>query len=601
MSKLYSVLSTSLSPLSFRVSLNPDSVIWKAHFPGSPVLPAASVVDMCQDLLRCHLQRNIILAAMTQSKFLSPILPSMREITVNFDILDRDEFDFRVKALVLHNETTLARLSMTFRWAHHVCVVIPTFNNAPTLPDIVSRTQAQLPDVIVVNDGSTDNTSAVLSSMQHPPLVLSFPSNRGKGAALKAGFLKARELGFTHVITIDSDGQHCPEDIPNLLDRHLEAPTSIIVGNRGFNHENMSSASRFANRFSKFWFALQTWQYLPDTQCGFRLYPHGQLHGICWLPPLCGAELQLMSFSAWACTPGSPVPGRVFYPAPEQRVSHFRPAKDFARIFALNTCLTLASFVYGWPRIILTWLWRFVTTVLVLLIDIFILFGISIPYTWWHFRGGKDNDLAKRDSFHSFANCVFRWGIWSLPNVKLRIKDPDHILDFINSTPRGAIIIGNHQSTLDMLAAISISKRVVGMANDNNWNSPAFAYAMHHADFVPASGGIENNEKAVGDILNRGYSLVIFPEGTRSVNGKVGRFHRGAFHLAETLHVPIIPMRVYGAQSILPKNAKVLCPGKLTFVFGPMLQPDDLSMGTNSRERMHAYRRWFADRIEHGS
>ena len=598
MTKLYSILSQSASPPSFRLSLNPDSEIYRAHFPDAPITPGACIADICQDLLQLHMERHIALASMTDTKFLQPVLPSMREIRVDFDITDRDEFDFRVRATVLHDDTELARLSMCFRWVHHVCVVIPSYNNAETVCNIVTRSRAQLPDVIVVNDGSTDDTLARLRAMEQPPLILSFDTNRGKGAALKAGILKARQLGFTHVVTLDSDGQHYPEDIPVLIGKHLEYPTAVIVGNRGLDHENMSLGSRFANHFSNFWFAFQTWQYLPDTQCGFRLYPIGELHGTSLLTSRYEAELEVMVFSAWACTQVIPVPVRVWYPPREERVSHFRPAGDFGRIFALNTCLTFASFVYGWPRIILTWLWRFVTTVLVLLIDLFILFGISIPYTWWHFRGGRDNDLARRDSFHSFANGVFRWGIWSLPNVSVRIKDPDRIMDFINTTSRGAIIIGNHQSTLDMLAAISFSRRIVGMANDNNWNSPAFAYAMHHADFVPASGGIENNEKAVGDILDRGYSLVIFPEGTRSVNGRVGRFHRGAFHLAETLNVPIIPMRVYGAQSILPKNAKVLCPGRLTFVFGPMLRPDDVSMGQTSRERMHTYRRWFADRIE---
>ena len=93
----------------------------------------------------------------------------------------------------------------------HICVLIPTYNNAGTIIDVVHRAYRQLHDIIVVNDGSTDATSTLLASLDIPVTVVTLAKNKGKGAALVAGFRKAKEMGFTHALTLDADGQHYPE------------------------------------------------------------------------------------------------------------------------------------------------------------------------------------------------------------------------------------------------------------------------------------------------------------------------------------------------------------------------------------------------------
>ena len=221
-----------------------------------------------------------------------------------------------------------------------ICVVIPTYNNCGTLTNVIDRTLAMCADVIVVNDGSTDDTAMILSGYEDRITVVSFERNAGKGSALKAGFRKAIEMGYVYAITLDADGQHFPEDIPVLLKANMENPDALIVGQRqGLESIERSAGSKFANSFSNFWFCVQTFQYLKDTQTGYRLYPLLKLHGLCLLTSRYEAELELLVFSSWHGVRLVSVPVNVYYPPMEERVSHFRPGKDFARISILNTIL----------------------------------------------------------------------------------------------------------------------------------------------------------------------------------------------------------------------------------------------------------------------
>lgn len=229
-------------------------------------------------------------------------------------------------------------------------IIIPTYNNAGTLEDVIRRCLAQGLPVLVVNDGSSDETDSILERMEVPSI--SHPKNLGKGQALKTGFLEARRQGFKYALTIDSDGQHFPEDIPALLEEKGER--TLVVGSR--SQMGADGGGSFANRFSNFWFRLYTWVDLPDTQTGFRLYPLNELPSLNLLSSRYEAELTLLVFSAWKGLKLKPVPVRVAYP--EDRVSHFRPGADFLRISLLNTLLLFVSLFYGWPRTILRKLFR---------------------------------------------------------------------------------------------------------------------------------------------------------------------------------------------------------------------------------------------------
>ena len=224
---------------------------------------------------------------------------------------------------------------------------MPTYNNGGTLRDVVERVLVYCPDVIVVNDGCTDNSTEILASFGRRITMVDYGKNRGKGYALKQGFQKAKSMGFQYALTIDSDGQHFPEDIPLFVEALEQHPEALIVGSRNLSQDNMPGGNTFANKFSNFWFRLQTGINLPDTQTGFRLYPLPKLPHI--FSARYEAELSLLVFSAWRGIELVPIKVNVFYPKAEERVTHFRPFWDFFRISVLNTILCFGAVFYGWP------------------------------------------------------------------------------------------------------------------------------------------------------------------------------------------------------------------------------------------------------------
>ena len=150
-------------------------------------------------------------------------------------------------------------------------------------------------------------------------------------------------------MTIDSDGQHFPEDIPTFLSA-LEgrAEPVLLVGSRDMTGESVPKKSSFGNRFSNFWFHLETGIRLPDTQSGYRLYPLSQLPKR-YFSGKFEFEIEVLVRTAWRGVAVENVPVRVLYD-PAERVSHFRPLRDFMRISLLNTCLVLIAFLYIKPR-----------------------------------------------------------------------------------------------------------------------------------------------------------------------------------------------------------------------------------------------------------
>ncbi len=233
---------------------------------------------------------------------------------------------------------TRENLIATMR-ALKVCVLMPTYNNGGTAGHVVSDILGYADDIIVVNDGSTDNTASVLQSFGDRITVVDYERNRGKGHALRTGFRKARTMGYDYVITIDADGQHYASDIPLFVKAIAEYPGALVVGARDLSGVDINGKSSFANKFSNFWFHVQTGCRLPDTQTGYRAYPLRHLHGLGLLTSRYEAELELLVFASWHGTEIVSIPISVYYPPQAERVSHFRPALDFTRISILNTVL----------------------------------------------------------------------------------------------------------------------------------------------------------------------------------------------------------------------------------------------------------------------
>lgn len=234
---------------------------------------------------------------------------------------------------------------------HKVCVVVPTYNNAGSLEMVLRSIMRFTNDLIIVNDGSTDGTNKVLCQFTDIEVV-SYERNRGKGHALLQGFSKARELGYHYAITIDSDGQHDAKDLIAFL-RALEAKKQgeeiLVIGARNMDQRDVPKKSSFGNRFSNFWFWAETGIKLPDTQSGYRLYPLVPMKDMRFYSVKYELEIEMPVRLAWKGVTLSYVPVSVYYPPAGERVTHFRPFRDFLRISVVNTFLTLIAFFWVHP------------------------------------------------------------------------------------------------------------------------------------------------------------------------------------------------------------------------------------------------------------
>jgi glycosyltransferase involved in cell wall biosynthesis len=228
------------------------------------------------------------------------------------------------------------------------CVIIPTYNNSGTLSSIISGVLKFTDSVIVVNDGSTDGTSDILKQFQDITVV-THEVNKGKGIALRTGFKKAVELDLDYAVTIDSDGQHNPEDLPNFIEKIEKEPGSLIVGARNMEQSTVPGKSSFGHKFSNFWYKVETGIDLPDTQSGYRLYPVKKLKDIRYITNRFEFEIEVIVRAAWAGIKVTHVPVSVIYFPKETRVSHFRPVRDFTRVSILNTILVFLAFTIFRP------------------------------------------------------------------------------------------------------------------------------------------------------------------------------------------------------------------------------------------------------------
>ena len=436
-----------------------------------------------------------------------------------------------------------------------ICVIIPTYNNAGTIVDVVTRTQLYCSDIFVVLDGCTDDTQSKLDALQEKPNIIVLDKNKGKGNALKVGFTHAAEAGFAYAITLDADGQHYPEDIPLFLNANRLNPGALIVGERlGLGKADRSKGSRFANAFSNFWFFIQTLIPLKDTQTGYRLYPLKHLPCLGLITSRYEAELGLLVFSAWKGVRIVSQGIRVFYPSQQERVSHFRPVLDFARISLLNVFLCILALVYGLPRTILRWIFKVIKTYSILLLYILIMAVIVMPCAFVYLKFGRMTE-KKKETLHKFICWFSRKGcfLFGLFGNKFtlagRVEE-----DF--STP--AIITCNHQSHLDLLPMLALTPKLVILTTDWVWHNPLYGFIIREADFLPVSKGLDSIAPRLQELIHKGYSIAVYPESTRSLDCSIGRFHQGAFYLAETFDADILPVVLYGAGKALPKHGRIL-------------------------------------------
>lgn len=429
-----------------------------------------------------------------------------------------------------------------------LCVIIPTYNNAGTVRQVIEDVLQYCPQIIVVNDGCTDQTGEILKTLPTSITVLSYERNRGKGHALVTGFKKAQDMGFTHAITIDADGQHFADDIPHLIEALGHNEGAIIVGTRNLTEKNMPRQNTFANRFSNFWFRLQTGIDLQDTQSGYRLYTLSSLRGLNLITSRYEAELELLVYAAWAGTQIVSVPVKVYYPPAEERVSHFRPVYDFARISILNTFLCIATFF--------VWIKQWVYTIF----SFCYFLGFAIDMTIRGFflitLGGATKEHKLK--YHEILQRKSRFVINHVPGTTFSYSNPHG-----ETFEKPAMIISNHQSHLDLMAIMMLTPKLIILTKNWVWHNPFYGIVIRYADFFP----ITDTDQMRNDLkqkVEEGYSVMIFPEGTRSEDCRIQRFHKGAFYMAEQLGLDILPVFIDGFGKVLPKTSFHLHPGHMS-------------------------------------
>ena len=150
----------------------------------------------------------------------------------------------------------------------NICAIIPAYNEAKTIGYLCEETKKEGFDVLVIDDGSTDTTARI--AKEKDAIVLRNEKTIGKGASLRKGFDYAINQNYDAILTMDGDGQHDPQDIPQFIDKIKQADAKIVIGNRMFRTRNMPFIRWCTNKMMSIFISSICRQYIPDSQCGFR-------------------------------------------------------------------------------------------------------------------------------------------------------------------------------------------------------------------------------------------------------------------------------------------------------------------------------------------
>ncbi len=204
-------------------------------------------------------------------------------------------------------------------------------------------------------------------------------------------------------------------------------------------------------------------------------------------------------------------------------------------------------------------------------------------YSWF----GDNERVRFRLHRHIRRFCRF-FSCHCVPGVNPVLRN-----DYEETFNKPALIIANHQSLLDLPGTLMLTNRLIVMTGQWVWDSKIYGHVVRFADFFPASMSMDEMLEHIRKCMNRGYSVLIFPEGTRSEDCQIHKFRRGAFHLAEQLKCDIVPVTIFGTGYLLPKNDFCLTPGPECIEIGKRVSYDDGIMGETHGEMTRYWHKWF--------
>ncbi len=207
------------------------------------------------------------------------------------------------------------------------CAVVPAYQEARAIGAVVRRVRAYLDTVVVVDDGSTDGTADAAQAAG--ATVLRHPRNLGKGIALNTGFAYARDHGCEVLVTLDADGQHDPDDLPRFLEAYARTGIPVLVGNRMAAPGAMPRVRRWTNRAMSWFLSRAMGQYVPDSQCGFRLYRCDVLPFVATRAARYAAESEILLHIAERGIRMDSVPVSAIYRDERSKINPFRDTLRF--------------------------------------------------------------------------------------------------------------------------------------------------------------------------------------------------------------------------------------------------------------------------------
>lgn len=219
---------------------------------------------------------------------------------------------------------------MTTNTQPKILILLPAYREEGRIGDVVTAAAAVCPDVLVVDDGSDDATGR--EARDAGAVVVRQEPNQGKGAALNRGFAYAREHGFDAVVTMDSDGQHSPDDLPRFIEAFARGDAPVIIGNRMSDVEDMPFVRKMTNRFMSWLLSRRMGVRVPDTQNGYRLYATDVLGEVKVDDPRFAAESEILLELAARGVSMSSVPVTTIYGDEKSKI---HPFKDTLRFFRM--------------------------------------------------------------------------------------------------------------------------------------------------------------------------------------------------------------------------------------------------------------------------